>query len=109
MHNILGKIVLSAISLVSLFSCKTDNSITDLGPFTILGLDPFTYEYTSGTLEKDNFGKYYVRDEFYFSHYLAVTRVDKSVDVKCYSIVDPEEGSDLKYVLNNTFPTNRTI
>lgn len=44
MHNILGKIVLSAISLVSLFSCKTDNSITDLGPFTILGLDPFTYE-----------------------------------------------------------------
>lgn len=52
MHNILGKIVLSAISLVSLFSCKTDNSITDLGPFTVLGLDPFTYEYTSGTLEK---------------------------------------------------------
>ena len=55
MHNILGKIVLSAISLVSLFSCKTDNSITDLGPFTVLGLDPFTYEYTSGTLEKDNY------------------------------------------------------
>ena len=100
MHNILGKIVLSAISLVSLFSCKTDNSITDLGPFTVLWLDPFTYEYTSGTLEKDNLGKYYVRDDFYFSHYLAVTRVDESVDVKCYSIVDPEEGSDLKYVLN---------
>ena len=61
MHNILGKIVLSAISLVSLFSCKTDNSITDLGPFTILGLDPFTYEYTSGILEKNSL--VHVRDK----------------------------------------------
>lgn len=67
-------------------------------------MDPFIYEYTSGTLEKDNLRKYYVRDEFYFSHYLAVTRVDKSVDVSVSSKIrrgEARKQKEIDFVVNN--------
>ena len=57
-----------------------------------------------GLWKKNNSEKYYVRDEFYFSHYLTVTGVDKSVDVSVSSKIrrgEARKQKEIDFVVNN--------